>query len=111
MQRFSGHKGRPLVKFLIITLPNGHLIALFGPYGSDNDDEITKHALEHFTELTLTGAWTKTCGVTVRGFRLLPSEIEQLVGKKIHIATPAYLHGRSQFTSHEVMHSRCYGLD
>lgn len=85
-------------------MPDGRVVAVYGPYGNDHDDEITKHALEQFSELK---DWSQDedMWITDRGFHLLQSEIQDLIGSKVQVQTPAYLRGRSQFTEAEVMES------
>ena len=98
---FSKHKYRNLLKFLVICLPNGRITEVLGPYGVDDDDDITKKALETSNLST----WLKNGDdlIVDRGFRI-GDYLQQKYGVSYH--QPAFLNGRKQFSSEEVELSR-----
>ena len=54
-QTYSGHKHRPLVKFMSIVLPGGYVLESIDPYfadGKNNNVGITQHILSLHDELT-----------------------------------------------------------
>ena len=51
---YSGHKHRPLVKFMSIVLPDGYVLDTLGPYfrdGKNNDAGMTRHIVKHNQDL------------------------------------------------------------
>ncbi|CAF1173234.1 unnamed protein product [Didymodactylos carnosus] len=69
---FSLHKGKPLVKPMMVVSSDGYIIAVLGPFfadGKNNDSEITKHLL--YNNVQGFQNWMKPGDVIVvdRGFR------------------------------------------
>jgi hypothetical protein len=82
-QTYSGHKKRPLVKFMSIVLPDGHVLETIGPFYSDgknNDAGMTSKILKEKGFKVL--EWLKSAPnqvvVVDRGFRNVLEELEQL---------------------------------
>ena len=103
---YSGHKNRPLLKFMSIVLPDGYVLDTIGPFMSDcrnNDAGMTQYIIEFYNTLT---CWLQEDDVTVldRGFRDVNETFEQL---RIDCKMPAYLSkGLSQHPTGEANHSR-----
>ncbi|CAF1585446.1 unnamed protein product [Didymodactylos carnosus] len=95
---FSLHKGKPLVKPMLITTTTGYIVACMGPYFADyknNDAEITKHILCHNKENI--AKWLRKGDILVidRGFRDALDYLH-LLGYQTHM--PAFLSkGAKQF--------------
>jgi hypothetical protein len=69
---YSGHKHRPLVKFMILAASDGHMIDVFGPFkcdGKNNDASITKHVIENKMNEIDTFFQEHDLFVVDRGFR------------------------------------------
>ncbi|CAF1214590.1 unnamed protein product [Didymodactylos carnosus] len=69
---FSMHKGRPLVKPMIIVATDGYIVSCIGPYMVDfynNDASITRHILLNNEEKILDWLCQNDCMIFDRGFR------------------------------------------
>ena len=83
---FSVHKGRPLVKPMMLVASDGYIISVLGPYldGHNSDSKITEHMLKSNTE-NMT-EWFQQGDVLVvgRGFRDVADLLEDF-GIKSHM--------------------------
>ena len=67
---YSMHKGRPLVKPMVITATDGYILAVLGPYlAKNNDANITKHLFENNVEGIQDWLTDEDVLVLDRGFR------------------------------------------
>ena len=79
-QCFSMHKGRPLVKPMVITTTSGYILAVLGPFlgnCSNNDAQITKHILNNNTEDLLDFLKMEDVMIFDRGFREVLDSVEE----------------------------------
>ncbi len=103
---YSGHKNRPLVKFMSIVFPDGYVLEAIGPYlsdGKNNDAGITKHIIHTHQELI---DWMEDEDVAIldRGFR---DCIDQMKELGLECKMPSYLQkGVPQHTIEEANDSR-----
>ena len=104
---YSMHKGRPLVKTMMIVSTDGYIVSMLGPYFSNyknNDAEITKHIIYNNKEDILD--WVKPNDVLVvdRGFRDSFDDLHKF-GYKTKM--PYFLSKRAnQFTTDEANQTR-----
>lgn len=97
---YSIHKGRPLIKPMLITTTTGYIVSCMGPYFADyknNDAEITKHIIYNNKESIV--EWLEKGDILVvdRGFRDALDYLH-LMGYQTHM--PAFLaKGAKQFTT------------
>ena len=87
---YSGHKNRPLVKFMSVVLPDGYVLDVLGPYMSDgknNDAGMTRHIMKTQQELM---DWMEEEDVAIldRSFR---DVIEALEEEGLECKMPSYL--------------------
>ena len=105
-QTYSGHKHRPLLKFMSIVLPNGYVLETLGPYlsdGKNNDAGFTKHIFNSNKSLC---DWLRPGDVCVvdRGFRDCLQDIADL---DLDVKMPCYLaKGEKQHSTEEANSSR-----
>ena len=101
---FSMHKGRPLVKPMVITASDGYIMAVLGPYlAKNNDANITTHVFNNNEDGIQT--WLKALDILVldRGFRDCLEFLECL-GYKCE--SPPFLGKDKQHTTQEANLSR-----
>ena len=103
---YSGHKHRPLLKFMSIVLPNGYVLDTLGPYlsdGKNNDAGITKHIFNSNQSLC---DWLRPGDVCVvdRGFRDCLQDFADL---DLDVKMPCFLaKGEKQHSTEEANSSR-----
>ena len=104
---FSLHKGRPLVKPMVIVGTDGYILSVSGPYfadGANNDAAITKHMFAHDTEKINTWLQEDDICIVDRGFR---DSVEFLKKRGYDVHMPSYLQkGQKQHSSEEANLSR-----
>lgn len=104
---FSMHKGRPLVKPMVIVTTTGYYVSVLGPYFADNknnDASILNHILKNNIEEIK--QWVKTSDIFVvdRGFR---DSVELLSHLGIQAEIPAFMKkGEKQMQTEEANASR-----
>lgn len=104
---YSMHKGKPLIKPMLITTTTGYIVSCMGPYFADyknNDAEITKHIMHKNTENIV--QWLEKGDILVvdRGFRDALDYLH-LMGYQIHM--PSFLaKGEKQFTTETANQTR-----
>ena len=103
---YSGHKNRPLIKFMSIVLPDGYVLETIGPYMSDgknNDANMTRHIIIEQQNL-INFMNDDDVMILDRGFRDCIQELEM---KGIKCKMPSYLpKGVAQHTEEESNTSR-----
>ncbi|XP_061196000.1 uncharacterized protein LOC133204277 [Saccostrea echinata] len=78
-QSFSLHKGRPLVKPMIIVSTTGHFISVMGPYlARNNDASIIKHIMKSNVEDIRNWVQEEDIFIIDRGFRDSIDYLEEL---------------------------------
>ncbi|KAK3102132.1 hypothetical protein FSP39_009062 [Pinctada imbricata] len=104
-QSFSLHKGRPLVKPMVIVSTTGYFISVMGPYlARNNDASILNHILE--TNVEDIRGWIQEDDVFIvdRGFRDSAAYLEKL---GIKAEMPAFMtRGESQMSTDSANTSR-----
>lgn len=104
---YSVHKGRPLVKPMVIVSTTGYFISVLGPYladGKNNDASILEHILR--TNVESIKAWVKPNDVFVvdRGFR---DALHLLDDLGIHAEMPCFMaRGDKQMCTEDANSSR-----
>ena len=104
---YSMHKGRPLVKPMVIVSTTGYYISVLGPYFADsknNDASILNHIINNNVEEIK--QWVKPSDIFVvdRGFR---DSLQLLQDLGIQTEIPAFLNkGDKQMTTEEANTSR-----
>ena len=104
---FSLHKGRPLVKPMVVTATDGYILSVTGPYYADfanNDAAITKHMFAHDTESI--NSWLQEDDICIvdRGFR---DSVDFLKERSYDVHMPSYLpKGQKQHSTEEANVSR-----
>ena len=104
---FSMHKGRPLVKPMVIVSTTGYYISVLGPYYADsknNDASILNHIINNNVEEIK--SWVKPSDIFVvdRGFR---DSLQLLKDLGIQTEIPVFMKkGEKQMTSGEANTSR-----
>lgn len=104
---FSVHKGRPLVKPMMIVTTSGYIVDIIGPYfanGKNNDSGITTHVFNK--NISNIQAWVQGLDVFIvdRGFRDCQDFLEEC---GIDVFFPAFLEkGQKQHTTEEANQSR-----
>ena len=97
---YSMHKGRPLVKPMLVVTTTGCIISCLGPYFADyqnNDAEITKHIV--YSNKENINQWLQKGDIIVidRGFR---DALDYLQKYEYKTLTPAFLdRGAKQFST------------
>jgi len=86
---FSMHKGRPLVKPMMIVSTTGYILDVFGPYfadGKNNDANILNSLMKKRGSLLLEWLWPEDVMVVDRGFRDSITTLEEygLIPKMPH---------------------------
>lgn len=104
---FSMHKGRPLLKPMLLVASDGYILSVLGPYladGRNNDANITKHMLKTNTENIKDWFQDDDVLVVDRGFR---DVTELLNDAGIKTEMPFFLpKGQKQHTHTEANESR-----
>lgn len=104
---FSMHKGRPLVKPMVIVTTSGYYVSILGPYFADNknnDSSILKHIMNNNIEEIKSWVRPNDIFVVDRGFR---DSVELLKDLGIQPEIPAFLKpGEKQMKSEEANTSR-----
>lgn len=104
---YSMHKGRPLVKTMMIVSTDGYIVSMLGPYFADyknNDAEITKNIIYNNKEEILD--WLKPNDILVvdRGFR---DALDDLHKFGYETKMPCFLgKNNTQFTTEEANQTR-----
>ncbi|KAK3084039.1 hypothetical protein FSP39_007185 [Pinctada imbricata] len=104
-QSFSIHKGRPLVKPMIIVSTDGHFISVLGPYlAKDNDASILKNALLRNVDEMREWLDEKDIFIVDRGFRDALPYLKEL---GIQAEMPTFLRkGETQMSTEDANSSR-----
>ena len=99
------HKGRPLVKPMVIVTTTGYFVTVLGPYfARDNDAAILKHIMARNIEDIREWVEEKDVFVVDRGFRDSLSYLEEL---GIKAEMPSFMQkGESQQTTENAYTSR-----
>jgi hypothetical protein len=104
---YSIHKGRPLVKPMVIVTTTGHFVAIFGPYLADsknNDAAILNHMLQANIEDIRSYLQENDIFVVDRGFR---DSLSLLKDIGIQTEMPSFLtKGQKQMSCEEANDSR-----
>ena len=104
---FSMHKGRSLVKPMVIVSTTGYIVSVLGPYladGKNNDANITKHVMQTNAEDMRNWLHAKDVFIVDRGFR---DSIPFLNDQGITTFMPNFLGKKqSQHTTEEANDSR-----
>ena len=101
------HKGRPLVKLMVIVTTSGHFVTVLGPYFADsknNDASILKHIIQNNVEEIKN--WMKPSDIFVvdRGFRDSSTFLDDF---GIQTEIPAFMvRGEKQMTTEDANTSR-----
>ena len=106
-QSYSMHKGRHLVKPVLVVAPDGYIVDIHGPFFSDarnNDAAILQHEFENDAGALREWLGEDAIVIVDRGYRDILPLLEQL-GIDAHM--PAVLHrGQSQLSTRDANDSR-----
>ncbi|CAF2529584.1 unnamed protein product [Rotaria sp. Silwood2] len=103
---YSMHKYRHLVKPMVITITNGYILNVFGPFFGDdkiNDANIIKHCLLNNEQDILKWLHDDDIILLDRGFRDAIPTI-QVLG--FRVSMPSFLNGKAQLSTEEANKSR-----
>lgn len=104
---YSLHKGKPLVKLMMIVASDGYIISAIGPFLADrtnNDAEITKNIIYNNKEGITDWLRREDLIIVDRGFRDCIKDLEKF-GYKVRM--PNFLKkGQSQFSTSEAHQTR-----
>ena len=102
---YSMHKGRPLVKPMVIVSTSGYYISVLGPYlARNNDASILNHIMKTNKEDVLNWIQENDVFIVDRGFRNSMAYLEEIVMKAV---TPSIMtKGEKQLSTHDANTSR-----
>lgn len=102
---FSFHKGRPLVKPMVIVSTSGYYLSVLGPYlAKSNDAAILNHIMKTNKEDVLNWVEENDVFIVDRGFRDSMSYLEELGIKAV---MPAFMSkGEKQMSTQDANESR-----
>lgn len=102
---FSFHKGRPLVKPMVIVSTSGYYLSVLGPYlAKSNDAAILNHIMKTNKEDVLNWVEENDVFIVDRGFRDSMSYLEELGIKAV---MPAFMtKGEKQMSTQDANESR-----
>ncbi|CAF1406797.1 unnamed protein product [Didymodactylos carnosus] len=104
---YSLHKGKPLVKPMMIVSSDGYIISVMGPYladGRNNDAEITKNIIYNNKQGFTDWLHPEDLVIVDRGFRYCISDLEKFGYKP---KMPCFLKkDQSQFTTNKANQTR-----
>ncbi|XP_053405404.1 uncharacterized protein LOC128558951 [Mercenaria mercenaria] len=104
---FSMHKGRPLVKPMVVVTTSGYFVTIIGPYladGRNSDARILTHMMQTNVEEIKSFVAENDVFIVDRGFR---DSLAMLEDMGIHAEMPAFMQkGQKQMTTEDANTSR-----